>query len=272
VLSVPQNEVAYIELERNRKIARRLNMVLGVLAFTFIILAMLFVGYYSYTKYVQRQETPEQKEIAKATKDIRDNPRNSSARVRLGVLYMQAGQVDDAIDQFDEALKIARDDQEALLYAGIAYMNKEQYEKALTYFNKLIKYYRNTALAGTNPSLEQSYYYGAVAYWKLKDYDHALDYVIKALQIKASNSDSHLLAGRIYMDKKQNDEAITAFQQALRLDPAYPDALYGMGLAYEAKGDKAKALENYKAALKAKPDFQPAKDAVARIQKTDKKT
>lgn len=267
MLSVPPDEVAYIELRQNRKSVRRLNMALGFLAFAFILLGLAFIGYYSYTKYVQVQLTPEQQEIAKATKAIRANPRNSSARVRLGVLYMQAGQPDDAIEQFDEALKIARDDQEALLYAGIAYMNKQQYEKALTYFNKLIKYYKTTALAGSNMSLEQSYYYGAVAYWKMKDYDKAIDYVIKALQIKTSNSDSHLLAGRIYMDKKQYDEAVISFQQALKLDPSYPDALYGLGLAYEAKGDKTKALENYKAALKAKADFQLAKDAVARLEK-----
>src|SRR5574340_1376741 len=71
VLSVPQDEVAYIELKRNRKIARRLNMVLGALAFAFILVGLGFIGYYSYTKYVQIQETPEQKEIAKATKAIK---------------------------------------------------------------------------------------------------------------------------------------------------------------------------------------------------------
>jgi tetratricopeptide (TPR) repeat protein len=184
----------------------------------------------------------------------------------LGVLYTQAGLTDTAIEQFDEALKIARDDQEALLYAGIAYLNKGDYDQAIKYFDKEIKYYKNTALAGTNISLEQAYYYSAVIHWREKDYDLVIDNAAKALKIKASSADTHLLLGRAYYEKKSYDEAIASFDQALRFDPTYPDALYGAGLAYEGKGDKEKALEQYRKALKAKPDFKQAADAVKRLE------
>ncbi len=147
MLSLPQAEVGLNDIEQEKQTLRRLNLVVGFLAVLFVLLMLVFAGYYYYTKYVQLKETPEQKEITRAIQMIRDNPRNSSARVRLGVLYTQAGMLDEAIEQFDEALKIARDDQEALVYAGIAYMNKEQYDKALTYFNKTIKYYKNINIA-----------------------------------------------------------------------------------------------------------------------------
>lgn len=265
--SATQTEVGYVDRAAERLVQRRLDLTIRFLAVLFVLSALGFIGFYTYTKVYQIQQTPAQKAIAQAIAAIRDNPRSSSARVRLGVLYTQSGLIDDAIEQFDEALKIARDDQEALLYAGVAYMNKDQYDAALKYFNKEIKYYKNTALAGTNPSLEQAYYYGGVAYWKKKDYDKALDYLLKAADIKAASSDTHLLIGRIYLQKKSYEEALTSFQMALKLDPGYADALYGIGLAYEGKGEKAKALENFKAALKVRPDFQEAKDAVARLDK-----
>ena len=253
---------------RLRRADRRLNILLFVLAALFVISGLAFIGFYSYTKYAQLQQTPEQKAIAQAIKAIRDDPKNTSARVRLGVLYIQSGNVDAAIQQFDQVLKIARDHQEALLYAGVAYLNKENYEKSLEYFNKEIRYYKSTSMAGTNPSLEQAYYYGAVAFWKMKEYDKALDYLEKALVIKSASSDTYLLRGRIYLAKKSYDEAIASFTKALKFDPGYADAYYGLGLAYEGKGDNLQALDSYKAAVKAKSDFTEAKKAVSRLQKT----
>jgi tetratricopeptide (TPR) repeat protein len=252
--------------KEDRTADRRLTILIYILAFLFVVLGASFIGYYSYTKYVQQQLTPEQKDINTAMKAIRDNPRDVGARNRLGVLYIQAGRLDDAIEQFNQALKVTRDDQESLLYAGIAYMNKEDYDNALTYFEREIKYYKNTAMAQANPSLEQAYYYSGVAYWKKKDYDKAIDYLNKALAIKKSNSDTYLVLGRVYLAKKSYDEALTAFSSALKFDPRYPDALYGLGLAYEGKGDKAKALEMFKEAVKAKSDFSEAQNAVQRLE------
>lgn len=272
---MPQSKIEAAVLKEDLQEDRRLNLIIKVLSALFILLFIAFISYYSYSKYTQEQATPKQKAINQAVALIRKNPADTAARVRLGVLYTQAGSVDAAIKQFDEVLTMERDNQEALLYAGIAYLNLEkngkiQYETALKYFNKEIRYYKNTAMAGANPSLEQAYYYGGIAYWKLKQNDKALDYFGKSLAIKAASSDTYLIMGRIYLEKKDYDMAKQAFEGALNLDPNYADALYGLGLAYEAKGDKSKALDNFKSAVKANPTFQKAKDAVARLDKNSK--
>lgn len=255
---------------KNKKGDRRLDIALFLLATLFVVLALSFIGFYYYTKYTLEQETPMQKNINEAMQAIRNDPRSTAARVRLGVLYTQIGRFDDAIDQFDQALKVTRDDQEALLYAGIAYMNKKKYNEALEYFDREIKYYKNTAMANSNTSLEQAYYYGAVAHWKKKEYDKAIDYLNKALVIKKASSDTYLILGRVYLDKKLYNEALSAFQKALEFDPSYADAFYGSGLAFEGKGETAKALESYKTALKIKPDFKAAKNAIQRLEKKTK--
>lgn len=270
MLQVPHAEIVEIPLSEELRVDRRLDLAIKILLAAFVLAFCGFIGYYSYVKFNQKQETPQQKAVNQAVKMIRANPQDTAARVRLGVLYTQGGKIDEAIKQFDEVLTIERDNQEALLYAGIAYLNKEQYTNALKYFNKEVRYYKNTAMAMTNSSLEQAYYYGGVAYWKQKQNDKAIDYLNKSLAIKPASSDTYLILGRIYLEKKLWDAALDVFGQALKFDPQFPDALYGKGLAYEGKGDKEQALENFKAAVKAKPDFQQAKDAVARLDKNAK--
>jgi tetratricopeptide (TPR) repeat protein len=272
LLSLPPKEVKKAEpaegevvLTAGRKSLNRLDLYIKLVAAVFVIIVVAFGAYYGYTRYLMGSQTYESVEMKKAKQAIIDNPQNSDARARLGVLYMQLGQNDNALFQFDQALKIAKDHQEALLYSGIVYMNRNQYDKALTFFDKLIKYYRNTALAKTNTFLEQAYYYGGVAHWKQKRLDKALEYITDALDIKASSADSLLIMGRIYLDKKDYDQAIVAFNKALEFDPKYADALYGLGLAYEGKSNKAEALKNYQAALTAKPDFKLADDAIKRL-------
>lgn len=270
MLSVPPeiDNLGVLKREQKaKKTDRRLTIVLYLLAILFVGLAASFLGYYYYTKYAQQQLTPMQKDINQATQAIRNNPRDADARVRLGVLYIQSNRLDDAIVQFDQALKVTRDHQDALLYGGVAYMNKQQYDNALKYFDREIKYYKNTAMAGANPSLEQAYYYGGVAKWKKKDYKHAEEYLKNALKIKPASADTYLVLGRVLLALKSYDDAMASFQSSLKYDPNFADAYYGSGLVYEARGDKVKALEMYKSALKNKADFKEAQQAVQRLEK-----
>lgn len=230
-----------------------------------VIVSLGFGGYYGYSQYKLSKQSTKERLIEEARQVIRKQPRNPDARVRLGVLYLQQGKLDEAIVRFKEALEIAKDHQEALIYLGIAYMNKGQKSQALEYFNKEIKYYKNTGHAKANLYLEQAYYYGGVVLWKQKKYDEAINYLKSALEIKKTGADTYLVLGRVYMDKGSYDKSEACFKQALKFDPRYVDAYYGLGLIYEKKGDKTKAIEQYREALKYRPDFNQAQDALNRL-------
>ena len=266
MLSVPHQETIDEKLQQERQSLHRLNKAIKITSFLFIIVAIAFSSYYGYIQYTQSQLSFESKATQVAKEAIRNRPRNADARVRLGVVYLQEGKYDNSIEQFKEALKVQRDHQEALVYCGIAYMKKEQYDNALKYFDKEIKYYQSTMFAKTNSYLEQAYYYGGVSHWKKKRYDKAIEYLQDALGIKATNADTYLVIGRVYMDKKEYDKAIEQFNKALEFDPKYTDVYYGLGIIYEEKGNKEEALKNYRTALKIKSDFTAAQDAIKRIE------
>lgn len=252
-------------MKQGRQSLNQVDKFIKITVVLFILAVAAYGAYYGYTRYVLGTKTYESVEITKAKAAIIANPRDADARTRLGVLYMQLGRNDEALVQFDQALKVTKDHQEALLYSGLVYLNRNQYAQALKFFDKLIKYYRGTALAKTNTYLEQAYYYGGVTNWKKKSYDKALEYLDYALEIKTTSADTYLVKGRVYIDMNRYDEAIDTFNKALKFDPKYADAFYGLGLAYEKKGNKDEALKNYKAALASKTDFKMAADAIKRL-------
>jgi tetratricopeptide (TPR) repeat protein len=266
LLSLSQNEV---EVDKSQDAIRSLHKFdknIKRISFLLVILLAAFTGYYALNQYTLSKQSFESKAIVVAKDKVRTQPRNADARVMLGLAFEKEGRYEEAIEQYKLAIKLMRDHQEALLYTGIAYMKLDQLDDALYYLDKEITYYKNTNLAKSNSMLEKAYYYGAVVLWEKKKYDKALDYVDKALEIMTTSSDSHLLKGRIFLDKKENDYAIAEFSKALEFDPKYVDALYGLALAYEKKGNRAEAVKRYENVLKVVPDYRLAEEGIARLR------
>ena len=94
---------------------------------------------------------------------------------------------------------------------------------------------------------EIPYFFRAVAYQALENFDEAiLDYT-KALQLNDKMTDAYYNRAKILLSRKdiQNPDikrAVADLEKALELDPKFLDALYAMAAAQ-------KKLENYKEAL-----------------------
>lgn len=266
MLSLPQDEVTADDYQSSIQSLYKFDRVIKYTSFALVFLFVAFIGYYVYAQRELSSRSYDSQAISAAKEVIRKYPRNPDARVRLGVVYANEGQYNKAIEQYDLAIKLVRDHQEALVYAGIAYLKKEQPDEALQYFNKEIRYYKNTRFSKTNTFLEQAYYYSGIIFWQKKDYDKALGFLNEAVDIVKTNADTYMVIGRVYIEKKDYDRAIAAFDKAIRFDSKYIDALYGLGVAYEGKGDKKEALKRYLDVLKVDPGYQLAQEAVARLK------
>jgi tetratricopeptide (TPR) repeat protein len=194
------------------------------------------------------------------------NPRDLNARIALAEAYLNLARYKDAIKQYNQALKINKNAQAAIVGLGIAYMMLGKNDKALQYFEREIDNFAGKQWSELNPSLELAYYYAASLWFRKKNYDTAIAYLIKALELKPASADTYFLLGRVYFEKREYDEAIKRFEEALRYDPKFPDPYYGIGLAYEKKGNQEEAIKYYRRALRMKPDFEQAKAALQRLE------
>lgn len=103
------------------------------------------------------------------------------------------------------------------------------------------------------------YFYRAVAYDSLQEFDEAmLDYT-KAIKLDEKMTDAYYNRARIILSRKDIDNpkienAIKDLEKALELDDKFVDALYAMAAAKKKIGDYHAALVYIERLLKIEPD------------------
>ncbi|MFO0836335.1 MAG: tetratricopeptide repeat protein [Phycisphaerales bacterium] len=83
--------------------------------------------------------------------------------------------------------------------------------------------------------------------------DKALKGVDRSLAINDNVAKSHVLKGRILMERGELEGAIESFNKAAALDPTFVDAPYYLGIAYERINRREQSLEAYQKAAEIEP-------------------
>lgn len=245
-----------------------IDRVVKGLAYLVALGAIAFAAYYGYGSYEARQTSNPVKRVSPQLEQyVRDHPRDLRGRLNLADAYLNLGYSDEAIEQYNQALKLNKKEQSALVGIGLAYMKKEDEDKALEYFEKAIELGRRSQYAGINSVLEMAYFQAGSIWLKKSHYDKALDYFKQSAAIRPGSSDTYLAIGRALLEKKDYQHASIEFERALTFDPNYVDAHYGLGLALEKLGRKDEALVHFRRALELNPEFKLAREAIDRLEK-----
>jgi tetratricopeptide (TPR) repeat protein len=83
------------------------------------------------------------------------------------------------------------------------------------------------------------------AYIKLKDYDQALPYLPKAVDIQPKLTQNRLTLAACFVGLKRYGEAEAAFKEILRESPKFPFAHFDLGVMYEEQGKIEEARASY---------------------------
>ena len=87
------------------------------------------------------------------------------------------------------------------------------------------------------------------------EYDQAIEYYLKAIEVDNNYFDAYLNLGLTYVEKENYDKAIEYFDKALAIDSLNADTYFILGNTYvSGKQDYDKAIELFKKGLKLKPD------------------
>jgi tetratricopeptide (TPR) repeat protein len=145
-------------------------------------------------------------------------------RVDLAIAHFQAGQIDKAIAEADQALLDDPNNVRAFQLLGRAWTSKNDYARAS---------HALARAAEISPSIGNLYSL-ALSYLATKDAAgrKAADQTFAQMMKVAGDSGSlHVMFGRAYRDAGDMPAAIGEFEKAIRLDTRTPHAHYFLGLA-----------------------------------------
>ena len=166
-----------------------------------------------------------------------------------GDAYAKKGDLDRAIYDYGEAIKLDPECMAAFYNRGNTYAKKGDLDRAISDFNEAIDLdFKNAA----------AFYNRGNAYQEKGDFDHAISDFDDAINLDPKNAVMFNNRGNAYQKKGDLERAISDYDEAIKLDPNYAVAFYNRGNTYAKKGDLDRAISDYDKAIKLDP-----KNAVA---------
>lgn len=174
---------------------------------------------------------------------------NYLAHNGLGRALKKQGELDEATNQFFEALRIKPDFLPTYINLGSIYYIQNKTDEAITYFSKAVQ---------KNPNLVDAHNSLGMLYDQQGQTDKAIEHFRATLAIKPENVGAHKFLAKALVAQGKMDEAVYHYLELLRLQPANADVHYNLGIALENQGKLVEAGAQYSAALKINPEYANA--------------
>jgi len=152
------------------------------------------------------------------------NQHHAQAYAARGKEYFAKGWYDQAINDYNEAIRLDQNYTEAYILRGEAYKMKGWYDQAISDYNRALH---------LDPYDSTAYNCRGGAYQMKGEYDRAISDYNMVLCIDPNNSPAYSCRGEAYRKKGWYDQAISDAQTALRLDPDNPIAKFVLENIYE---------------------------------------
>ncbi len=173
----------------------------------------------------------------------------------IGDALITQGRVDEAIEQYQEALRLKPNRAESYNNLGLALHRKGRADDAIS------QYYQAIRLKPADATVRNNL---AIALAGKGQTDEAIGQFQEALRLKPNSAEAHNNLGLALYRKGRNDEAISQYQEALRLKRNYPFACNNLGSALLKKGQIDEAIRQFQEALRLKPDYANARNNLSR--------
>ena len=175
-----------------------------------------------------------------------------------GVAASRAGNHDDAIAKFNEALETQPTCTDCLYNLGIVYAETKDYDQAEASFNKILE---------LDPENAQAYGGLTSIYNAQRRFDEAAEASAEAARLSGSDAAQGGSAsavfdqGLVFWNAGRVEEAKKQFEETLRLDPEHGEVHYWLGMANLNVGDIPGAAAELKLYLERDPNGRFAEQA-----------
>ncbi len=166
--------------------------------------------------------------------------------LKQGNTYLRKGKYDQAIADYNEAIRLNPKDAHAYFNRAIAYGKKGNYDQAIADLTEAIR---------LNPKYTQAYINRGIAYEYKGEIDKTIADWTEAIRLDPKNTWAYNHRGNAYAGKGDYDKAIADHTKIIHLDPKSACAYNNRGNAYAGKGDWDKAIADYTVAIRLSPLF-----------------
>ena len=214
---------------------------------------------------------------------INEYPKESILLNICGVIYKSTGQLEMAIQSFEQAIKITSDFADAHYNLGLTLQELNQLDAAVKSYEMTLSIQSNYAKAHNNlgivfkelgkiddsvksyqqaidiePEYAEAHNNLGNVLYILGKFDDAIESYNQALAIQSDYFEVHNNLGNIFHELEQFDTALEFYEKALNINPDYAEAHNNLGSTLETLTQYTEAVESYKKALNIDPDYAEA--------------
>ena len=177
-------------------------------------------------------------------------PHNARARLGLGLILYEEGNLSGALEQYRRAVQLKPRYAQARTNLGLVLGKLGRTEEAVAQLQSAIE---------IKPMLMKAYRNLADIYVRRGELDRGIRLYRQALGINPSWSLGHTRLGVILAMQDKRSEARAEFSEAIRTDPLSAEPRYCLGVALQQAGQPVKAIKQFRAVLQIEPGHVDAK-------------
>jgi len=164
-----------------------------------------------------------------------------SVHVERGRIYLDQGNVEKSIDNFNKAIAFQGDNFDAFFYRGLAYYRTDKFDEAIKDYERAIQ---------LNPKNPSTYANMGICYRAKKEhgYEKSIQYLTEAIKLNSKYEFAYFQRSVTYTEMGKYDLAINDLKQIETLNQKSPylsDVLFLIGINYGKMGDFDSAIEYY---------------------------
>ncbi len=187
---------------------------------------------------------------------IRLNPYYVGAYRNIARAYEEKGLLEQSIEQYQTLLKLFPNNVEPRLNLAYIYKKKGMLDAAIEQCHTAIQ---------LDPNYADAHSVLGLIYGQKGMIDEAIRHLEIATRLDPSNYHAHLNLGTAFYMMRAVDRAIEQYQIVLRLDPGNLKAHINLGSIYAAQGSRDNAIEHFQTALKLDPKNEQLRNELAKM-------
>ena len=204
-----------------------------------------------------RRNLDYQSELSLYADTVAKRPNNVHARYNLGKALAEAGQLDDALVQDTEAVRLKPDLVSARYNLANALSSRGRFAEAIAHYEAAVR---------LKPDYAKAHFNLGNALLQQNRKAEAAEHYRAAVRAEPAYVEARDNLGSVLLDLGQLPEAEEQFQQVLRLNPNQVETHCNLGAVYFLQGKLAASATEYERALQLNPRFAPAREGLARVR------